>query len=88
MIKVSATDTENVGVEEYFADKAMVILYDANGMPDIVGDGDITYARKADAIKTIIDDIYRSKISNDAKIKLILKIVRYTKALIETLEAW
>lgn len=46
MIKVSVADTENIGVEEYFADKAMVILYDANGMPDIVGDGDITYARK------------------------------------------
>ena len=82
MIKVSIVDTENAGVEEYFADKAMVILYDANGVPDIVGDGDITYARKADAIKTIIDDIYQSKMSNDTKINLIMK------ALIETLEAW
>ena len=88
MIKVSIADTENVGVEEYFADKAMVVLYDANGEPDIVGDGDITYAQKADAIKAIIDDIYQSKMSNDAKIKLILKIARYTKALIEMLEAW
>lgn len=88
MIKVSVTDTEDVGVEEYFADKAMVILYDANGMPDIVGDGDITYAQKATAIKVIIDDIYQSKMSNDTKINLILKVVRYTKALIETLEAW
>ena len=88
MIKVSVIDTDNVGVEEYFADKAMAILYDANGVPDIVGDGDITYAKKAAAIKTIIDDIYQSKMSNDAKIKLILKIVRYTKSLIETLEAW
>ena len=88
MIKVSVTDTENVGVEEYFADKAMVVLYDANGEPDIVGDGDITYAKKAAVIKAIIDDIYQSKMSNDAKIKLILKIARYTKALIETLEAW
>ena len=88
MIKVSVTDTENVGVEEYFADKAMVILYDANGMPDIVGDDDITYAQKATAIKVIIDDIYQSKMSNDTKINLILKVVRYTKALIETLEAW
>ena len=82
MIKVSIADTEKVGVEEYFADKAMVILYDANGVPDIVGDGDITYARKADAIKVIIDDIYQSKMSNDTKINLIMK------ALIETLEAW
>ena len=85
---MSVIDTENVGVEEYFADKAMAILYDANGVPDIVGDGDITYAKKAAAIKTIIDDIYQSMMSNDAKIKLILKIVRYTKSLIETLEAW
>ena len=36
MIKVSIADTENVGVEEYFADQAMVVLYDANGEPDIV----------------------------------------------------
>ena len=88
MIKVSMADTENVGVEEYFADKAMVVLYDANGESDIVCDGDITYAQKADAIKAIIDDIYQSKMSNDTKINLILKVVRYTKALIETLEAW
>ena len=88
MIKVSVTNTENVGVEEYFADKAMVVLYDANGESDIVCDGDITYAQKADAIKAIIDDIYQSKMSNDTKINLILKVVRYTKALIETLEAW
>lgn len=88
MIKVSIADTENVGVEEYFADKAMVILYDANGVPDIVGDGDITYAQKAAAIKVLIDDICQSKMSNDTKINLILKVVRYTKALIETLEAW
>lgn len=88
MIKVSVTDTENVGVEEYFADKAMVILYDENGVPDIVGDGDITYAQKADAIKTIIDDIYQSKMSNDTKINLILKTKRYARALIEMLEAW
>ena len=82
MIKVNIADTENVGVEEYFADKAMVILYDANGVPDIVGDGDITYAKKAAVIKAIIDDIYQSKMSNDTKINLIMK------ALIETLEAW
>ena len=88
MIKVSVTDTENVGVEEYFADKAMVVLHDANGVPDIVGDDDITYAQKADVIKVLIDDIYQSKMSNDTKINLILKVVRYTKALIETLEAW
>ena len=88
MIKVSVTDTENVGVEEYFADKAMVILYDANGVPDIVGDGDITYAKKAAAIKTIMDDIYQSQLSDDAKTTLILKVKRYARALIETLEAW
>lgn len=81
-------DTENVGVEEYFADNAMVILYDANGMPDIVGDGDITYAKKAAAIKTIMDDIYQSQLSDDAKTTLILKVKRYARALIETLEAW
>ena len=88
MIKVSVTDTENVGVEDYWADKTMVILYDENGIPGIVGDCDITYAKKADAIKTIIDDICQSKMPNDTKIKLISKVVRYTKALIETLEAW
>ena len=88
MIKVNIADTENVGVEEYFADKAMVVLYDANGEPDIVGDGDITYAQKADAIKAIIDDIYQSKLSDDAKTALILKVKRYARALIETLEAW
>lgn len=88
MTKVSVTDMEKVGVEEYVADEAMVILYGTNGMPDIVGDGDITYAKKAAAIKAIIDDICQSKMSNDTKINLILKVVRYTKALIETLEAW
>lgn len=88
MIKVSIADTENVGVEEYFADKAMAILYDANGVPDIVGDGDITYAKKAAAIKTIMDDIYQSQLSDDAKTTLILKAKRYACALIETLEAW
>lgn len=88
MIKVSMADTENVGVEEYFADKAMVILYDVNGVPDIVGDGDITYAKKAAAIKTIMDDIYQSQLSDDAKTTLILKVKRYARALIETLEAW
>ena len=88
MIKVSIVDTENAGVEEYFADKAMVVLYDANGMPDIVGDGDITYAKKAAAIKAIMDDIYQSQLSDDAKTTLILKVKRYARALIETLEAW
>ena len=88
MIKVSIADTENVGVEEYFADKAMVILYDANGEPDIVGDGDITYAKKAAAIKAIMDDIYQSQLSDDAKTTLILKTKRYARALIEMLEAW
>lgn len=88
MIKVSVTDMEKVGVEEYVADEAMVILYDANGEPDIVGDGDITYAKKAAAIKAIIDDIYQSKLSDDAKTALILKVKRYARALIETLEAW
>lgn len=88
MIKVSIADTENVGEEEYFADKAMVILYDANGIPDIVGDGDITYAQKAIAIKTIMGDIYQSQLSDDAKTTLILKVKRYARALIETLEEW
>lgn len=88
MIKVSIADTENVGVEEYFADKAMVVLYDANGVPDIVGDGDITYAKKAAAIKAIMDDIHQSQMSDDAKTKLISKVKRYACALIETLEAW
>lgn len=88
MIKVSVTDTENVGVEEYFADRAMVILYDANGVPDIVGDGDITYAKKAAAIKTIMDDIYQSQLSDGAKTKLFSKVRRYANALLETLEAW
>lgn len=88
MIKVSIADTENVGVEEYFADKAMVVLYDANGMPDIVGDGDITYAQKATAINAIMDDIYQSQMSDDAKTKLISKVRRYANVLIETLEEW
>ena len=88
MIKVSVTDTEDVGVEEYFADKAMVILYDANGVPDIVGDGDITYAKKAAAIKTIMDDIYQSQLSDGAKTRLISKVRRYANALLEMLEAW
>ena len=88
MIKVSVTDTENVGVEEYFADKAMVILYHANCVPDIVGDGDITYAKKAAAIKTIMDDIYQSQMSDDAKTKLISKVRRYANVLIEMLEVW
>lgn len=88
MIKVSVTDMEKVGVEEYVADEAMVILYDANGEPDIVGDGDITYAKKAAAIKAIIDDIYQSKLSDDAKTALILKAKRYARALIEMLEEW
>lgn len=88
MIKVSIVDTENASVEEYFADEAMVVLYDANGMPDIVGDGDITYAKKAAAIKAIMDDIYQSQLSDDAKTTLILKVKRYARALIETLEAW
>ena len=70
------------------ADEAMVILYDANGEPDIVGDGDITYAKKAAAIKAIIDDIYQSKLSDDAKTALILKAKRYARALIEMLEEW
>ena len=85
---MSLTDTENVGVEEYFADNAMVVLYDANGVPDIVGDGDITYAKKAAVIKTIMDDIYQSHLSDDAKTTLILKAKRYAHALIETFEAW
>lgn len=88
MIKVSMADTENVCVEEYFADNAMVILYDANGVPDIVGDGDITYEKKAAVIKTIMDDIYQSQLSDDAKTTLILKAKRYARALIETMEAW
>ena len=88
MIKVSIADTENVGVEEYFADKAMVVLYDANGEPDIVGDGDITYAKKAAAIKAIMDDIHQSQMSDDAKTKLISKVRRYANVLVETLEAW
>lgn len=88
MIKVSIADTENVGVEEYFADKAMVILYDANGVPDIVGDGEITYAKKAAAIKTIMEDIYQSQMSDGAKTKLISNIRRYANVLVETLEAW
>lgn len=88
MINVSIADTENVGVDEYFADKAMVVLYDANGEPDIVGDGDITYAKKAAAIKAIMDDIYQSQLSDDAKTTLILKTKRYARALIEMLEAW
>ena len=88
MIKVSIADTENVGEEEYFADKAMVVLYDANGMPDIVGDGFITYAKKAAAIKAIMDDIYQSQMSDDAKTKLISKVKRYANVLIEMLEAW
>lgn len=88
MIKASVNNTENVGVEDYWANKTMVILYDENGIPGIVDDGDITYAQKADVIKVIIDDIYQSKMSNDTKINLISKIARYTKALIETLEAW
>ena len=88
MIKVSVTDTENVGVEEYFADKAMVVLYDANGEPDIVGDGDITYAKKAAAIKAIMDDIHQSQMSDDAKTKLISKVRRYANVLVEMLEAW
>lgn len=88
MIKVSIVDTENVGIEEYFADEAMVVLYDANGEPDIVGDGDITYAKKAAAIKAIMNDIYQSQLSDDAKTTLILKVKRYARALIETLEAW
>lgn len=88
MIKASVNNTENVGVEDYWANKTMVILYDENGIPGIVSDDDITYAQKADVIKVLIDDIYQSKMSNDTKINLILKVVRYTKALIETLEAW
>ena len=88
MTKVSVTDMEKVGVEEYVADEAMVILYGTNGMPDIVGDGDITYAKKAAAIKAIMDDIYQSQMSDDAKTKLISKIRRYANVLIETLEAW
>ena len=88
MIKVSIADTENVGVKEYFADKAMVVLYDANGVPDIVGDGDITYAKKAAAINTIMEDIYQSQMSDDAKTKLISKVRRYANVLVETLEAW
>ena len=88
MIKVSVTDMEKVGVEEYVPDEAMVILYDANGEPDIVGDGDITYAKKAAAIKAIMDDIYQSQLSDDAKTTLILKAKRYARALIEMLEAW
>lgn len=88
MINVSIADTENVGVEEYFADKAMVVLYDANGEPDIVGDGDITYAQKAAAIKAIMDDIYQSQLSDGMKTKLISKVRRYANALLEMLEAW
>ena len=57
-------------------------------VPDIVGDGDITYAKKAAAIKTIMDDIYQSQMSDDAKTKLISKVRRYANVLIEMLEAW
>lgn len=88
MTKVRVIDPENVCLEEYIADNAMVVLYDANGEPDIVGDGDITYAKKAAAIKTIMDDIYQSQMSDDAKTKLISKVRRYANVLIEMLEAW
>lgn len=87
MITVRVTDEEKGCINEYTTDQILLLLYAVgDDKPMLVEDENVTYAKKADAIIAVINDICLSKMAAKTKKSLLNKIRNYMHVLVGVLE--